>query len=105
MQWVHRDINRLKSNFSEQYLIFMCQAIAKNNKFKYIIKKIETNNNFNHSDCLFSYYYIDNNNKKYFLTSIINCNDIEEYELTSLINQEKLIITTNQLNLFKKENI
>ena len=30
IQWVHKDVNRMKSNFSEEYFLEMCRAIVKN---------------------------------------------------------------------------
>ena len=32
IQWIHKDINRMKSNFDEKYFIKMCKLITKNNK-------------------------------------------------------------------------
>lgn len=30
IQWVHKDVNRMKQNYSESYLISICEAITKN---------------------------------------------------------------------------
>ncbi len=32
VQWVHRDINRIKINFDNDYFIKMCKLVAKNNE-------------------------------------------------------------------------
>jgi hypothetical protein len=32
VQWIHKDINRMKSNFDEKYFIKICKLISKNNK-------------------------------------------------------------------------
>ena len=34
VQWLHRDINKMKSNFPEDYLIKMCELVYMNNKDK-----------------------------------------------------------------------
>jgi hypothetical protein len=34
VQWLHRDINKMKSNFPEEYLIKMCELVYMNNKDK-----------------------------------------------------------------------
>ena len=34
IQWVHKDINRMKNAFDEEYFINMCKLIVENNKLK-----------------------------------------------------------------------
>lgn len=49
VQWVHRDINKMKNNFPEDYLIKMCELVYKNsqiNNFKLNPKAFYKNGNF-----------------------------------------------------------
>lgn len=32
IQWIHKDINKMKSNFDEKYFVKICKLISKNNK-------------------------------------------------------------------------
>jgi hypothetical protein len=34
IQWVHKDVNRLKQNFTEPYLLRLCELIIKERKRK-----------------------------------------------------------------------
>lgn len=41
VQWVHKDINRMKSNFSEERFVNSCQKIVEHNKHKSKVNKIK----------------------------------------------------------------